>query len=372
MNNRIKFPLLLVLVLIFPHTGMADFDADESISKGGTINDDYYAAGGNVDIDAEIIGDVIVAGGELSIGHHIHGDLLAAGGQLNLRGKIDDDARVSGGEIKLDADVGDDLAASGGEIRIAPEVIIGGDAWLAGGEVIMAGTVNKDLKIAGGKVVLSGTVLGDVELKGGEIEVLKTAVIEGDLHYKSHAEGGIHSEAKIAGEIHYEELEWEHSFGGFSLFLSLTLIIAASLLYWLFPGFTLSSAVRIKSSSLKSLGLGFALLVLTPMIAVLLMSIVIGVWIGLSILALYFIALLVGFLIGCFFIGDSAARLVSKEVDSTGKRILWVAIAIVVIGLVQLIPVIGALVIVVLMLAGLGAGVMQMVHNYRRIEQIPS
>ncbi len=366
MNNRFKFPLLLVLVLIFPHAGLADFDADESISKRGSINDDYYAAGGTIDIDAEIIGDAIIAGGELFIGHHIHGDLLAAGGQLILRGKIDDDARVSGGEIILNADIGDDLAASGGEIRIEPEVIIGGDAWLAGGEVIMAGTVNKDLKIAGGKVVLSGTVFGDVELEGGEIEVLKTAVIEGDLHYRSNTEGGIHSEAKIAGEIHYEEPEWDHSFGGFSLFMSLTLIIAAGLLYWLFPGFTLSSAGRIKSSSWKSLGLGFALLVLTPVTAVLLMSIVIGVWVGLSILALYFIALLVGFLISCFFIGDWAARLVNKEVDSTGKRILWVAITIVVVGLMQLIPVIGALVIVVLLLAGLGAGVMQMVDNYRQ------
>ena len=76
------------------------------------IKDDYYAAGGVVDIDAVIDGDVVAAGGELFIGHQINGDLVAAGGRLKIRGRIDDDVRISGGELDIDAVIGDDLAAA--------------------------------------------------------------------------------------------------------------------------------------------------------------------------------------------------------------------------------------------------------------------
>lgn len=62
----------------------------------------------------------------------------------------------------------------------------------------------------------------------------------------------------------------------------------------------MSAAVRVSADLWKSLGVGFALLVVTPIAAVMLMSIVLGIWIGLSILALYFVALLIGLLIKLF------------------------------------------------------------------------
>ncbi len=362
MNSRFIPILALLASITLP--AYAASDAGETVTKRGSIDDDYYAAGGVVDIDADIQGDAVIAGGELHIGQRIQGDLLAAGGKLRLRGMVDDDARVSGGELNIEADIGDDLAASGGKINVSSDVIIGGDAWMAGGEVEMAGTVNKDLYIGGGKIVLSGTVLGDVELEGGEIEVLESAVINGNLVYKSPREGGVHSGAKISGDIRYEEADWDSSHRGFGLFFALTLIIASFVLFWLFPGFTLSTVDRIKSSPWQSLGLGFLLLVVTPLVVVLLLSIVLGIWVALTMLALYLVALLGGFLIGCFFIGDWLAKLLHRDVGTMTKRMLWVAIAVIVIGIVQWIPVVGGLFTFWLLLTGLGATAMQLRSNY--------
>jgi cytoskeletal protein CcmA (bactofilin family) len=359
--------LTLGLLLGLSVTSFAMTDAGETVTQRGTVDDDYYAAGSRVDVDADIAGDLVVAGGDLFIGKRVQADVMAAGGTINLRGEIVDDVRAAGGEITIDAKIGDDLIAAGGEVRVTSGTSVGGGAWLAGGDVFMGGTINKDLMAGAGNIQIAGTIHGDVTLQGAEIEILKSAVIEGNLLYRSPQEAKIDPDAKITGTITYEETEWDHGDRGAGIIFSVTMLVASFVLLLLFPGFTVSSARRIASRPWQSLGLGFLLLVVTPIIAVLLISIVLGVWIGLSMMALYFVALLSGFLVSCFFLGDWGARLLGKELSTTGGRMLSVAIVIVLLGLIQLIPVLGGLLIFVLLLFGLGAMMLQVHHDYNQL-----
>ncbi|NNE63876.1 MAG: hypothetical protein HKN34_07335 [Gammaproteobacteria bacterium] len=367
MNSRknIVSLLLLGLTLIIPLSTFADMDADDELTKRGTVDDDYYAAGGEVDIEAEIAGDLVTAGGDLFIGRRIEGDVMAAGGIIKIRGEVKDDVRIAGGQLNIDAIIGDDLAASGGSIKLSPGTSVGGEAWLAGGDVTMAGTITKNLKIIAGNIRLSGTVHGDVELEGGDIQILEGAQIYGNLHYRSPGQAGIDPNAGIVGELTHEVVEWDYSEHGFGILFSLTLVAAAILLFWLFPKFTVSSASRIASEPWKSLGVGTGLLLVTPVIAIILMTIVLGVWIGLSVLALYCVALLLGFLIACFFVADRGAKLMKKDIHSTGSRLVSVTLAIILIGFVSIIPVIGGLMLFALLLLGLGAGASQLRFVYR-------
>ena len=370
MNKRrnIITVLFFGLILIFPFSSFSSTDSGEVVTKRGTVNDDYYAAGGTVNIDADIAGDIVVSGGDLFIGYRIQADVIAAGGSVNLHGEVQDDVRIAGGEINIDANIGDDLFAAGGEIRVSSGSSIRGEAWLAGGDVNVAGTINKDLHIGAGNIRLSGIIHGDVELEGGEIQILEGTLIKGSLRYKSPNEAKIHPDAKITGKIIYEQMEWDPSHRGYGVFFSLTLIIAGIVLFLLFPGFTMSAAARIPANPWKSLGIGFVLLVVTPIAAVLLMSIVLGVWVGLSILALYFVALPIGLLISCFFLGDWGAGLLHKDVTTKGRRLLSVTIAIIFLGLLHLIPVVGSLLTFALLLFGLGAGISQLHFVYRQPE----
>ena len=364
-RNIIK-ALFFGLILISPLSSFSSTDSGEVVTKRGTVNDDYYAAGGTVNIDADIAGDVVVSGGDLFIGHKIQADVMAAGGSINLRGEVQDDVRIAGGEINIDANIGDDLFAAGGDIRVSSGTSIRGEAWLAGGDVNMAGTINKDLHIGAGDILISGIIHGDVELEGGEIQILEGTLIEGNLHYKSPNEAKIHPDAKIIGNVTYEQMEWDPSHRGYGIFFSITLIVAGIVLFLLFPGFTMSAATRVASDPWKSLGVGFALLVVTPIAAVLLMSIVLGVWVGLSILALYFVALPIGLIISCFFFGDWGAKLLHKDVTTKGRRLLSVTIAIIFLGLIHLIPVVGCLLTFTLLLFGLGAAISQLHYVYHR------
>ena len=358
--------LSLVLMLAFPLHGFSMQESGQTVTQRDAVNDDYYAAGGTVDINAVISGDVVIAGGELFIGHHIKGDVIVAGGSVHILGDIQDDVRAAGGDITIDANINDDLIASGGRINVSAGSTVGGDVWLAGGDVRVAGTVSKDLVIGAGSIRLSGTVHGDVKLEGGEIQILEGAIIDGDLHYRSPSEANIHSAARVTGNVTYEQVEWDHSHRGAGIFFVITMMVASIVLFKLFPDFTISAVGRISADPLKSLGAGFIALVIVPVVAVLLISIVLGIWVGLSILAFYFVALLLGFLVSCFYVGDWGARRLNKDVTTSGRRLLSVTIAIIVLGLLKLIPVIGGLLIFALLLLGLGAVMLQLKDIYNQ------
>lgn len=363
--------LAMGLMLIFSLPSFGAYDASETVTKRGAVNEDYYAAGGTVDIDAVVIGDVVAAGGDLYIGKQVQGDVMAAGGTIRITGEVYDDIRTAGGDVEVDALIGDGLVVAGGKIRITQGTSTGGDAWLAGGDVYMAGVVGRDLSIMAGNIRLSGTVRGDVVLEGAEIQILEGTVIEGSLLYKSPDEATVHPDATITGDVTHQQSEWKRPFkweeqhrGGYGIFFSLTLITAAIVLYLLFPGFTLSAAGRISLEFWKSLGIGLIVLIVMPVIAFILMGIVLGVWVGLSLLALYFVVLIIGMLTSFFFLGDRGARLLNRDVTSTGRRLLSVSLAIILVGLLQLIPVAGGLLIFILLLMGLGAAVLQLHANY--------
>ncbi len=357
--------LILMPALALPGYSIAASDVGDTVTRRDQIDDDYYAAGGVVDIDADVAGDVIVAGGELTIGHRIEGDVIAAGGSVKIRGEIKDDTRISGGDLNIDASIGDDLAATGGFITLSPATIVGGDAWLAGGEVHMAGTIAGNLKISGGNIRLSGTVRGDVELEGGEIQILDSARIDGNLNYKSPRPAATDIKAQITGQVTHETVRWDYADSGFGLVFTITLVVASILFYLLFPHYTLASVKRIGSDPWTSLGLGFIFVVVTPMLAVIMMLIVLGLWVGLSLLALYCVALLSGFLIACFFLGERGAKLFKQDIAARGRRLIAVIVAIFVLGLVQMIPLIGGMVLFLLLLFGLGAGLIQLRYVYR-------
>jgi cytoskeletal protein CcmA (bactofilin family) len=360
--NRLKI-LALGLLLGLPFSSFAmTHAAGETVTQRDAVNDDYYAAGSKVDVDADIAGDLVVAGGDLFIGNRVQADVIAAGGSIDLRGEVADDVRVAGGEITIDANIGDDLVAAGGEIRVTSGTSVGGDAWLAGGEVTMDGTINKDLMVGGGTIQIGGTIHGNVTIEGGELHILKNALIDGNLLYKGPHKATINPDAKIVGTVTYEKSEWDHGERGYGIFFLGTMLAASIVLFLLFPGFTVSAARRISVQPWQSLGLGLILLIVTPIIAILFISIVLGVWVGLIIIALYLVALPIGFLISCFFLGDWGARLLRKEVSTKGRRILSVALVMILLGLIQLIPVFGGLLFFVLLLLGLGSAMLQ-IHN---------
>ena len=358
--------LLLAFLLASIGGGQASAEQDDRITRQGAVSDDFYAAGGRVELDAQVAGDVVVAGGELRLGQRIDGDLIAAGGRVEVNGEVTDDLRLAGGEIRLAVRAGDDLAASGGRIELSNDSSIGGNAWLSGGELEIGGVIDGNLEAYGGKIRISAEVRGNAELEADSIEWLPGASVGGDLRYRSPGALPESVGADVTGALEHDDTA-RYADRGFGLFFSLALLATGVAFYLLFPHYTVAATRRIGNDPWSCLGLGFLFLVATPFLAMLLMLILLGFWIGLVLLALYGVALLAGFILGCFYLGERGGKLINQPVQSTGRRLISLAAVLFVLGLVQAVPLLGGLVLLLLMLFGLGAGIIQLRYVYRPV-----
>jgi cytoskeletal protein CcmA (bactofilin family) len=323
--------------------------------------DNLYLAGGTVDVRAELAKDLVAAGGTVNVERLVKGDVTVAGGVVNIRGGVGDDIRAAGGVVTVEGDVAGDLVAVGGRVGLTPATRVGGRAWLAGGTVDVLGSVARELRIAAGTVTVSGRVDGDVRIAARDLTIGPAARIRGSLAYTSPRPARIDPAAQIEGTVSYQRAEaavgaGRAVWGALRLVLLLGLIAAGVVLYLLLPRFTVAAAGTIRSDPWRSLGLGFALLVATPVAVVLLMVTLVGIPLGLAVAALYCVALLVGYLIAALFLGDLGDRLLRRGAPpTTGSRLAFLVAALVALALLRLIPVAGGAVLFLALVLGLGA-----------------
>ena len=349
---------LLTLLLLFPASALLAQEFGESVTRGGTVHEDIYLAGGTVNLAVVAEGDVIAAGGSMTIGDEIKGDAMLAGGLVTIRGKVHDDVRAAGGSVTLDAEVGDDALIAGGNVNLTASTRINGRAWLAGGQVNIAGRIGKELKAAGGRIVIAGEVMGDVMLVSEDIEIRPEAVIHGNLRYMSPKETVIDNAAKIRGTIThlpYPEHERGAARGVAGIGFLLSVMVTGTVLLLLFPRVAEEITGKITKAPWKSLGLGLAVLTATPIVIILLLISFIGLWLGLILLAAYPVALLSGFMIGALCTGEIVLKRMRRQKNITrGLRVAALVITLAVVGILGLVPVLGCLVIFTMMLTGLG------------------
>ena len=362
-NMSITRTAVALLSLLFV-TGLQAQEAGETVTLRGVINEDTYTVGGTIFSSAQIQGDFTASGGTVLVDGDVDGDALIFASTINVSGKIGDDLRAIGGTIVINSEIGGDAVIAGGQLSLGPKANVSGRAMLAGGNIDVAGTVREGLHAAGGKIVISGHIQGDVDLEGGEIEILEGARIDGNLTYRSQQEAKIAPQAQIQGSISYQPSEWQQPRGPGNWFFILTLAISAIVFYLLFPAYSVGSVSVMKAEFWKSLGFGLVVLLVIPFIAVFSMTIVIGLWLGLALLALYFTALVIGSILGMVLVGDQLARLLRWELTSRSRRVVSIIAAFILLGIVQLIPVVGGLATFIILLLGLGAGTILAYRNY--------
>lgn len=358
----------LIILLLAASAGSLLFaqEAGEVVIKRGTIADDVYVAGRRVEVVAQVQGDVVAAGQFVSINQTVAGDILAAGETVTIRAQVQDDVRAAGRSVTLAGQVAGHVVAAGEIVDIAPAVTIGDWAWLAGREVNMAGKVGRELRAAGQTVIVSGEVSGDAEIMAEEIRILEGASIGGNLIYRSNNEPDIADGARIAGDtiakpVLYEEPEGRGA--GFVLYVAL--LLAAVVYFLIFPVFSMASVEGLRRSPLTALGVGVAVLFAAPFIILLLFITLVGALVALPVLACYLVSLLLGPLSGVVFAGDAGLRIAGKaETAGKGMRMLSIAVALAGIMLIQLVPVLGAMTMLMLFVFGSGAFYLQIWRAY--------
>lgn len=362
---------LILVVTLGLGVAIAASNTGETVTINEPVVEDLYIAGNTLNVQASVAGDLVAAGRDLEVGADVQGDLLAAGDTLRLNAPVADDARMAGRSVMINDAIGGHLVATGETILLGPDASVADWAWLAGRELELQGSIGRGSRLAGRTVTLSGEVSGDLTVYANQLILTPTARIGGNLDVHTSNPPQIDNEAQIAGELRVQNdveskpaNEWQPGFGVFGALLA---IVTSVVLYLLFPAYLVAGADRLKASPFKSLGLGILFLIGTPLIIALLFVTGIGAVLGLVLLAVYLLMLLAGTVTGSVFLASLGLHLAGKE-EGAGRVLsaVAVALAVVLVQLVQWVPIGGAIFTVLLFLTGLGAAVTAAWRNYRK------
>jgi len=353
--------------------GVTAWTATAAENAGTEHAGNVYLAGTEVHTEGPIHGDLVAAAGRIRIDHPVSGDTVLAAGSIEMYSRIGDDLRAAGGIISVSGHVAGEALLAGGSVSLGPDSEIAGRARLAGNDIVIGGHLRNGLVVYGKKVLVLGEVAGPIDISAERIEVFGSARILGDITYSSSHKIKIAPNAMISGKVvrtpgTFEFYRPRFKVPGWPAFRPLLLLgflAAGMLLIVLFPRFTRAAMQAIDAAPLKSLGLGAAIFFSLPPVILLLVITIIGIPIALTLLAFYATALLTGYLVLAFFLGDKLLRIARRPpAAGFGWRAGSLAAALVLLWLARHLPYVGGLVVLIALLAGLGAIVLQAFSNY--------
>lgn len=371
MRAAVRTAGVLALVFMISACGGTHHGDDPLTRRFGS---DWFGMGDTLSVTDTVAGDAFLAGADVSTAAEIQGDLAVAGGNVSVGGSIGDDLYAAGGHVQLDAIVTGNARLAGGEVVVGPATDINGALTLTGGELRFDGTTHGYLHATGGRILIDGNVAGDAEIRADEVELGPNARIAGKLVVRGPHEPVVAQGAQVAGGVEYHE-EDSHvrvarnhvsydlsdaTHGVGSVLWIVGVFIAGGLFTLAFPAYSARAADWIGQAPLRSLGLGFVVLVCLPILVVLLLVTIVGIPLALIVLALYLLLLFLGWVTAALFVGRKGLELLrGAEPASAGWRLGALLAAVVALWLVGKVPYVGGWITFIALLLGIGALVWQ-------------
>jgi cytoskeletal protein CcmA (bactofilin family) len=325
-----------------------------------------YMTGAEVRIDRPVAGDLVTAAGRIHIDHPVTGDAVLAAGSIDVQSAVREDLRAAGGIVTLAGPVGHEVLIVAGRIILTPAADVHGETWLAAADVTLAGRVAEATRIYARSIRLSGEIRGPAELSAERIDILAGAHVHGDIVYSSAREITIDPRARVDGKVirRPKKLDAGQSAKVPGLKPLRPLAVAALLALGilalaLFPRVTTGAVRTLMGAPGKSLGLGTALFFSVPPIAVLLVITLIGIPIGIALIAAYAIGLLLGYVVSAALVGHALARSIGRPPPSGWHRYAFVGAAMLLLVVATSIEYLGPVLLWLACSFGLGALVLQ-------------
>jgi hypothetical protein len=368
---KIPFNLVGAIILLSPLLVYAnDNDHEEtsdwkisSLPAGEVINRDYFAYGESVEISGTVNGDVYAAGAQVLVDGTINGDLLAAGGKIIISGDILQDVRIAGGRVTIGGTIGKNLTLAGGQIELTKAGRIQGGVVAAGGDIHVASDVARDVVLAGGSVTVSSKISGRASVTAPRIRLTSQTDVGGDFRYWSKHAPSIDDQANVSGSIIKREFpkadlpSREEMFAvwvGMKLFVTLasftsTLALGLLLIHF-YPKFSQRAVSQLKDRPLASIGLGFLVLIVTPVLVGLLGITLLGIPLAIFLMGVLLIYL---YLARIFVIAWAGQAMFEKLGKGDCQKWAFTS-ALVLYSLLAFIPFLGGLITALVIVFGLG------------------
>lgn len=348
----------------------------ESVTNVSKINGNVFVTANKFVLDpvCEINGDLYICANEITLSQNavINGNVFAVGNTLTLNSKIENGslyATVKNFDMQYYGFVYRDLYVSASTANIAGYVYR--NSFISADKVTTTPTfsIKGDFNIdSASELEFSGEVKGNAKINSKNIkfnyvdESKKNTIckIHGNLEYSSSKEIQLEENKIVFGTINYSE--YKNSSNLFStlcdyiidLIVSLVYIVVLYILINKFAPNYINKLSNINISNIfSSIGIGFIILILVPILTLLLFIVRIGTLLGILLTIIYILMLLIAKPI--FVI--SIANLIKNKKLNNAKNIVLIICLSIILSLIELIPYIGFIISLLIMLSGLGIAI---------------
>ncbi|MDD4319906.1 MAG: polymer-forming cytoskeletal protein [Candidatus Peribacteraceae bacterium] len=395
MKRLLAASLLGTLLLAAAPALAATFRGGDTVTLSAPVSGDLYVSGGTIDIRQDVRGDLYILGGTIDVQNDVAQGLNVAGGKVKILSRVGDDVRVAGGDVEIRGVINGDLLVAGGTVTVGSDAVVMGEAYVSGGQVVVRGTVNRNIKANGGSVILEGIAHGNVDLQGESVTV--SGPVEGDTTIVARnltvAEGASFrgsvdywtpsptefGDALAAGQGATYRPDLAKQFGraetrGFAVALlgafAVYSLLSAALVLALLVFFTKTiftdAAKYVRRRPGMSFLLGLAYVAVVPLAIVLLLVTVIGIPLALLLLAAYAFTFV--------FIVPVASLVAAKWIELTYEKewsrlaLFGVSIGVfILLRLIGIIPVVGWIAKGIVVLLALGALLVVKMNRLKKI-----
>jgi hypothetical protein len=327
--KRLLIIFLVLLVLLLPHAQALQMLSGDNISVDTPIDDDVFAAGDTITINAPVTG-VVLAGGNISINAPISGDVFVAGGQIVVNSDVGGKIVAAGGNIDLSGNATNAVIA-GGQVNIHPTAVISRDAVISAGAVSNAGTVVRNLTVRAEQFQNTGSAgMVDYQKSEGLQELQQTM-------------------AKVLSIV--------------SILMTVGFLILGIILLRVFPAQFLSVEAELRESPLRDTAVGFGLIIVAVIAIFVLAITIVGVPVAFVMSMLFIIALLLSTLFVSFAVGRTIVDLLNVKTND----ILVFILGFIIVSLLFRIPYAGGFIRIVALSLGFGAIVYAVHKNWQNI-----
>jgi hypothetical protein len=386
--NTLKKSLLLLpalatafcLVLAFPAWALAAeirSGPSAQVAPGETVDDDLFAGGGQtVTIGGHVTGDTYAAGDTVIVNGMIDGDLIAAAQQVIVDGNVGGNIRAAGANVTVNGTVGHNVSALAQHVNLTSNSRVTGSLAALGGSIDAFGQIGRGVTAGGGTLQLAGPVGGRVLARVENLSVAPTAHLASSLQYQAKEEAAIPSGA-VSGDVNFEPTPQQTprpaplfngllDLGGLIGLVGSFLIGAVAII--LMPRASARAAELGRQQPWQSLGFGLLVLTCVPLAALLIGVTLIGIPLALTVLALYTVGIILTWPAVALVGGTQLMRMVRPDQPLPVLGIL--AVGLIALHLLTHVPFLGPLVGFCAIAFGLGM-LTQTIRRWRQSTQAP-
>ena len=348
----------------------AEFRKAQSVqvARDEVVKSDVFAMGDHIRVEGTIDGDLYAFGEQVEVSGHVNGDVICFCQSLRVSGVIDGNIRGFENNATITGTVQRSITNFSELFTLDPNGKVGHNLTGFSKSLTVDGNIGRDLLAFAAESSVNGSIGGSMHVKGEGLSIGSKASVAGTAKFEGDRPADVASGAQLASPLEFVKLEHRASHErGFWYYMWRLIWAAAFILFGLvllsvMPMFSREAAVNVENVG-ASFGLGVLVGFAVPIAAIIACITVVGLFVGIASLFLWFAALYVAQVV----VGTAIGQWILGRAHETWGLIGRMALGVLILRACTTLPYVGGWLKLAAVVWGIGALSLAI---YRRLQPV--